>query len=51
MRDYLDDILILAGSGIVVYATSLWSIIGAWYVAGGIMILGGIVVGLGRKAK
>jgi hypothetical protein len=51
MKDSMDDILVVIGSGILVYATSLWSVIGAWYAAGIILIISGIVIGLGRKPK
>jgi len=51
MKKYMDDVFFLAGSGILVYATSLWSIVGAWYVAGGILIIAGFMVGIGGKAK
>ena len=36
---YLDDILLLAGCGCVLYGLSLWSEIITW-IAGGLMLIG-----------
>jgi hypothetical protein len=48
LRKHLDDALILSGSGLVIYATWLLSWIAAIYVAGGILIALGILIGLGN---
>ncbi len=44
-----DDVLILAGCWLVVYATYRLSLTAAIYVAGGMMIVSGVVIGLGQK--
>lgn len=46
LRKHLDDILILGGCGLVVYATWLLSWIAAIYVAGVILIVLGVLVGM-----
>lgn len=51
MVKYLDDFLFVLGGGLLVYATSLWSIPGAWYVAGVLFITAGIMIGLGGRSK
>ena len=49
MKKYFDDILILAGCGLVIYATSLLSGIAALYVAGFMLIGLGVLVALGDR--
>lgn len=44
----IDDLLYLVGCGMIVYATSLLSIVAALYVAGGLCILAGVLIGLSR---
>lgn len=47
---YLDDILLLAGCGCVLYGLSLWSAIATW-ITGGLMLIGlAVLIGIG-KAK
>ena len=45
---FLDDILLLAGGGCILYGLSLWNPVVTW-IAGGMMLIGlGILIG---KAK
>lgn len=46
---HADDILILTGAGLVIYATLQLSWIAALYVTGAFCIVGGVLVGLGGK--
>lgn len=48
LRKHLSDILILAGSGLVIYATWILCWIAAIYVAGAILIALGIIIGIGN---
>lgn len=48
-RRHFDDLLMLAGSGLIVYATSILSIIAALYVSGVLLIIFGVLVGLGME--
>ena len=45
IRDYLDDALVLAGCGLVLFGLSLWSTILTWVVAGVMLISIGVLVG------
>ena len=47
----IDDLLIGGGSGLIVYATYRLSIIAAMYLAGVILIVVGVVIGLGQRGK
>lgn len=47
---YLDDILIVAGFGLTIYATTRISVTAAVYVAGAVSILLGVMVALGGIA-
>ncbi len=47
--NHLDDILLVTGAGLVIYATSLLSYTGAFYVAGAFCITGSILIGIGGK--
>jgi hypothetical protein len=47
----LDDLLFLAGGGLIVYATYLLSLVAALYVAGGLCILVGVLVAISRRSK
>ncbi len=52
LRKHLDDVLILAGEGFLVYAT--WRLvgeIGAFYLVGVILILMGVLIGIGNGKK
>lgn len=49
MGKYLDDVLIFAGCGLIVYATYLLSGIAAMYVGGFLLIVLGILVGISGK--
>jgi hypothetical protein len=51
LRKHLDDVLILAGAGLVVYATALLSAIAALYVGGLLLIAAGVLVGMGGKKQ
>lgn len=46
-QKHLSDFLILVGCGLVIYATWLLSWIAAIYVAGGLMIVLGVLIGIG----
>lgn len=48
LQNHLSDVLILAGSGLVIYATWLLSWIAAIYVGGGILIVLGVLIGIGE---
>lgn len=50
MIRYLDDILLLAGCGCVLYGLSLWSLPAAW-ITGGIMLIALAVIIGKAKAK
>jgi hypothetical protein len=49
LQKHLDDLLILAGCGLIVYTTALLSVIAAMYTAGGMLIALGVLIGLGGK--
>lgn len=49
MRKYFDDILVTAGSLLIVYATYRISLTAALYVAGFLLILFGILIGISWK--
>lgn len=49
LQKHLDDLLILSGCGLVLYATSLLSAIAAFFVAGAMLIAFGVLVGLGGR--
>jgi hypothetical protein len=51
LLDWLDDILVIAGAGMVVYAAALFHPIAAWLVAGVFTITGGVFVGLAQRGK
>jgi len=46
LRNYFDDILLVAGSVCIVYGLWLWNIVVMWIVAGLILIIGGVLVGI-----
>lgn len=50
LQKHLSDVLILVGSGLVIYATWLLSWIAALYVAGGILITLGVLIGIGGRS-
>ncbi len=50
-QKHLSDVLLVAGSGLIIYATWLLSWIAALYVAGGILITLGILIGIGGRAS
>ena len=45
IREYLDDALVLAGCGCVLFGLSLWSTVLTWVVAGAMLIGIGVLVG------
>jgi hypothetical protein len=47
LQKHLSDVLIVVGSGLVVFATWVLSWIAAVYVAGGILIVLGVLIGIG----
>jgi hypothetical protein len=47
LQKHLDDVLILAGSGLVVYGVSMLSLVAAFIAAGIALIVFGVLVGLG----
>jgi hypothetical protein len=51
LQRHLDDLLVLSGAGLIVYATSLLSAIAALYVAGAVLIVFGVLIGLGMEDK
>ena len=51
MKKYLDDLFILAGCGLVIFATAKWSEIAALYVSGVLLIGFGIYTGLVQGKK
>jgi hypothetical protein len=42
---YLDDILLLAGCGCILYGLSLWNIVITWIVAGLMLVGFGVLIG------
>jgi len=42
---FIDDILLLAGCGCILYGLSLWSAIATWLMAGAMLIGYGLLVG------
>ena len=50
-RKHSDDLLILSGVVLWVYATYQLSIIAAMYLGGALLVATGIIVGLGQKGK
>ncbi len=49
-RNYLDDVLLLAGCGCILYGLSMWSVILTWIWGGVTLIFLGVLVAW-RKAK
>lgn len=49
MRKYLDDILLLAGAGLILAATAQLSLVAMLFVAGAFCIIAGVLVGAGQK--
>lgn len=48
LRNYLDDLLLLAGCGCMLYGLSLWNTAITW-IAAGLMLIGfGLLVGKAR---
>lgn len=47
---YLEDLLLLAGCGCVLYGLSLWSAVITWVVAGAMLIGLAVMIGM-EKAK
>jgi uncharacterized membrane protein SirB2 len=47
----IDDLLYLAGCGLIIYATAILSIVAALYVAGGLCIVGGVLIGFSRLKR
>ncbi len=45
---YLDDLMILAGAGLITYGAYLCHPIAGIFMAGGLLIVGGVAVGLGN---
>lgn len=50
LHTHLDDLLIVAGGALIIYATAILSITAALFVAGVFLIVLGVLVGLGGKA-
>jgi len=44
LRDYLDDLLLLAGCGCILYGLSIWSYEITWIVGGVMLITFGVMV-------
>lgn len=51
LRKHLSDVLIVVGCGLVVFATWVLSWIAAVYVAGGILIVLGVLIGIGEAKE
>lgn len=51
LKNHLSDALILAGCGLVIYATWMLSLIAALFVTGGILIALGVLIGIGGRAN
>jgi hypothetical protein len=49
LRRHADDLLIVSGAALIVYATSLLSMIAAMYAAGALLIIFGVLVGMGME--
>jgi hypothetical protein len=49
--NHFDDLLITGGSGLIIYATYRLSVIAAMYLAGIILIVVGVFIGLGQRGK
>ena len=48
LNRYIDDVLLLAGCGCVLYGLSLWNVVVTWITGGLMLIAFGILIG---KAK
>ena len=48
---FLDDVLVAAGCGMLIYAASFLGPMAGWFVAGVICIGGGIVIGVAGRSK
>lgn len=44
-RNFMDDVLVLAGCGCILYGLSLLSVVAMWIVAGVMLIVGGLLIG------
>lgn len=51
LAKHLDDALVLAGEGVMIFATWLLNPIAALYVGGVCLILWGVMVGYGQRGK
>ncbi len=51
LQKHLDDVMIASGAGLIVFATAQLSWIAALYVAGGFLLIGGVLIGLGMGGK
>lgn len=51
LQKHLSDILIVTGSGLVVYATWVLWWIAAVYLAGGILVALGVLIGMGEGRR
>ncbi len=49
MIKYLDDLLILLGCGLIVFATYRISFTAALYVGGFFLLAGGLLIGISRR--
>jgi hypothetical protein len=45
IRNYLDDLLLLAGCGSILYGLSMWNLVITWTVAGIMLISLGVMIG------
>jgi hypothetical protein len=48
LREYLDDLLLLAGCACILYGLSTWNSVLTWIVAGAMLIIFGVLVGKAR---
>lgn len=48
LQGYLDDLLLLVGCGCILFGLSLWNAAITWVVAGGMLIVFGLMVGKAR---
>ena len=49
MHEHADDLLILAGCGLLVYTTWTLSVVAAQYVTAVMLIVFGVLIGMGGK--
>ncbi len=51
LQRHLDDLMVLAGCGLILYGTYQVNPLAVWFVGGGMLIAGGIAVGIGEAKQ